>query len=253
MSNPGSGTVGSLPPGVSISERLAMLQEAIGISFADVTLLREALTHRSYVYEAAHGAVSNERLEFLGDSILAFVAADYLFRTYPTLTEGELTDVRAAVVKTTTLAMFARRIHLGDYLLLGRGEQASGGSERAPLLAAAFEALLGAIYLDGGLEVVTRFVVPMIQEQARVVVSGRRFKDDKSLLQEIAQARLGVTPTYRVVAEEGPSHNRQFTVQVVLAGEVAGEGHGRSKQQAEREAARTALIARHWHEAGQGG
>jgi ribonuclease-3 len=228
-------------------ERLEKLQETIGYRFQDVTLLREAVTHRSYMYEAmVPGVVSNERLEFLGDSILAFVTADYLFRTYPALSEGELTDVRAAVVKTPTLAMFARRMELGSYLLLGRGEQASGGSQRDPLLAAAFEAVIGALYLDGGLEAVRRLLIPVIQEQAHQVVTARRFKDDKSLLQEIAQARLGVTPTYRTVAEEGPSHNRQFTVQVLLGGEVAGEGQGRSKQMAEQRAAHDALVARNW-------
>jgi ribonuclease-3 len=231
----------------SIGERLERLQEAIGYPFQTVALLREAITHRSYVYEGmARGAVPNERLEFLGDSILAFITADYLFRTYPELAEGELTDVRAAVVKTPTLAGFARQVNLGSYLLLGRGEQASGGSQRDPLLAAAFEALIGALYLDGGLVAVHRFALPMIREAAQQVVTKRRFKDDKSLLQEIAQAHLSVTPTYRVVAEEGPSHNRRFTVQVLFGGEVAGEGQGRNKHAAEQEAAHHALQARNW-------
>lgn len=233
--------------GGDMAERLEKLQEALGSRFQNVALLREAITHRSYVYEAAAShVVSNERLEFLGDSILTFVTADYLFRTYPTLTEGELTDVRAAVVKTPTLATFAHRLHLGDHLLLGRGEQTSGGNQRSPLLAAAFEAVLGALYLDGGIAAVQQLVIPLIREQAHQVVSERRFKDDKSLLQEIAQARLSVTPTYRVVSEEGPSHNRQFWVQVLFGEEVAGTGQGRSKQSAEQAAARAALLTRGW-------
>jgi ribonuclease-3 len=225
------------------------LERSVGWRFQQRSLLAEALTHRSYVYETPKaGLAPNERLEFLGDAILAFLSAEYLFRTYPGLSEGELTDARAALVKTPTLAAFARGLRLGDYLRLGRGEQRSGGRKRDPLLAAAFEALLGALYLDGGLDVARRFVLPLLEQEARRVIAAGRLKDDKSLLQELAQAHLGVTPSYRIVAEEGPAHHRQYTVEVLLGSQVAGQGRGRNKQHAEQEAARLALEASGWLE-----
>ncbi len=207
----------------------------------------EALTHRSYAFETSHQEIApNERLEFLGDAILAFLSAEHLFRVYPTLSEGELTDTRAALVKTPTLAGFARDLHLGEYLRLGRGEERSGGRSRDPLLAAAFEALLGALYLDGGLDAVRPLLLPLLEQEGQRVISAGRLKDDKSLLQELAQAHLSVTPSYRVVAEEGPAHNRQYTVEVMLGSEVAGRGQGRNKQIAEQAAARLALEASDW-------
>lgn len=223
------------------------LEKLIGWRFQQRQLLLEALTHRSYAYEKpSPGLNHNERLEFLGDAILAFVSADYLFQTYPALSEGELTTTRAALVKTPTLAGFARRLHLGEYLRMGKGEARSGGRDRDALLAAVFEALLGAIYLDGGLERARRFVEPFLEEKARPIVFGGRFKDNKTLLQELAQAHLGVTPTYRVIAEEGPAHSRSYTVEVVLGENTAGRGQGRNKQGAEQEAALQALEASGW-------
>lgn len=223
------------------------LEKRIGRRFQEQHLLLEALTHRSYVYETPNQEIApNERLEFLGDAILAFLSAESLFRTYPTLSEGELTDTRAALVKTPTLASFARDLHLGEYLRLGRGEERSGGRRRDPLLAAAFEALLGALYLDRGLDAVRLFLLPLLEQEGQRVISIGRLKDDKSLLQEMAQAHLSVTPNYRVVAEEGPAHNRQYTVEVVLGSEVVGRGQGRNKQRAEQEAARLALEASGW-------
>ena len=223
------------------------LEKQIGWRFQQRQLLLEALTHRSYVYEKpSPGLKHNERLEFLGDAILAFVSADYLFQAYPALSEGELTTTRAALVKTPTLAGFARRLHLGEYLRMGKGEERTGGRARDALLAAAFEALLGAIYLDSGLDMARRFVLPFLEEGARPIVSEGRFKDNKTLLQELAQAHLGVTPTYRVVAEEGPAHSRSYTVEVVLGENTAGRGQGRNKQSAEQEAALQALEASGW-------
>ncbi len=222
-------------------------EQRLGVPFEDRSLLIEALTHRSFIYETPVADERyNERLEFLGDAILAFVSADLLFRSYPALSEGELTDVRAALVKTPTLAGFARSLELGTLLRLGKGEERTGGREREPLLAAAFEALLGAIYLDRGLEEARRFLLPMLQAEAERVVAQRQFKDDKSLFQELAQAELGVTPTYRVVKEEGPSHHRLYSVEVLLGEQVAGRGQGRNKQSAEQEAARLALEASGW-------
>jgi ribonuclease-3 len=223
------------------------LEKRIGWRFHQHQLLLEALTHRSYVYEKpAPGLKHNERLEFLGDAILAFLSADYLFQAYPALSEGELTTTRAALVKTTTLADFARRLQLGEYLRMGRGEERTGGRSRDALLAAAFEALLGAIYLDNGLDMARQFVLPFLEEEARPIVSGGRFKDNKTLLQELAQAHLGITPTYRVIAEEGPAHSRSYTVEVVLGENPAGRGQGRNKQGAEQEAALQALEASGW-------
>jgi ribonuclease III len=221
------------------------LEEALAIHFQDPTLLELALTHRSYIYEApGEGRSSNERLEFLGDSILAFASTDFLYRAFPDLSEGELTDVRAFLVKTETLAHFAREIELGSFLLMGRGEKHSGGGKR--VLASAFEALLGAIYLDQGIEAVQRFLLHRIEPLAHTVISQRLFKDNKSLFQERAQANNGVTPYYRLVGQEGPSHNREFTVEVMLGEEIAGQGRGRNKQTAEQEAAYAALASRGW-------
>lgn len=221
------------------------LEEILGLHFQDPGLLRLALTHRSYIYEAAgEGQSSNERLEFLGDSILALVSADFLYRTFPNLTEGELTDVRAVLVRTETLAKFARDINLGKYLLMGKGEQHTGGGQRVQ--ASAFEAVLGAIYLDQGLTVAQQFLTPRLEPIALNIVSKRLFKDNKSLFQELAQAHEGITPSYRLVSQEGPSHNREFTVEVVLGDKVAGKGQGRNKQMAEQEAAHSALLNRGW-------
>lgn len=222
-----------------------LLEEALGIHFKNPALLHLALTHRSYIYETpGEGQQSNERLEFLGDSILAFVSTDFLYRTFPNLSEGELTDVRAILVRTETLANFAREIQLGNYLRMGKGEQSSGGGKR--VLASAFEALLGAIYLDQDIEAVQRFLLQRLEPMARNIVKKRLFKDNKSLFQELAQAHDGITPWYRLVSQEGPSHNREFTVEVLLGDEVAGRGHGRNKQTAEQEAAHVALANRGW-------
>jgi ribonuclease III len=221
------------------------LETILGVHFQDQKLLELALTHRSYIYETpGEGQTSNERLEFLGDSILALISADFLYRTFPTLTEGELTDVRAILVRTETLANFAREIDLAHFLLMGKGEQHSGGGQR--VLASAFEAVLGAIYLDQGLVASQNFLLPRLAPLANTIISKRLFKDNKSLFQEVAQAKEGITPSYRLVGQEGPSHNREFTVEVLLGDQVAGKGQGRNKQSAEQEAARMALVARGW-------
>jgi ribonuclease-3 len=221
------------------------LEEILGVNFQDRRLLKLALTHRSYIYETPGvGLSSNERLEFLGDSVLALISADFLYRTFPELTEGELTDVRAVLVRTETLASFAQEINLNKYLLMGKGEQNSGGGKR--VLASAFEAILGAIYLDQNLEAVQQFLLPRLEPLAHTIVVKRLFKDNKSLFQELAQAHDGITPSYRLVSQEGPSHNREFTVQVLLGEKVAGQGQGRNKQTAEQEAARDALMGRGW-------
>ncbi|HEY5003284.1 MAG TPA: ribonuclease III, partial [Ktedonobacteraceae bacterium] len=221
------------------------LETVLGIHFQNPQLLTLALTHRSYIYETAgEGQTSNERLEFLGDSILALVSAEFLYRTFPDLAEGELTDARAILVRTETLATFAREINLWNFLLMGKGEQNSGGGQR--VLASAFEAILGAIYLDQGLMAVQDFLLPRLTPLAQTIISKRLFKDNKSLFQELAQAHDGITPSYRLLSQEGPSHNREFTVEVMLGDQIAGKGQGRNKQTAEQEAARVALESRGW-------
>lgn len=221
------------------------LEKVLEVHFRDPKLLQLALTHRSYIYETSGaGQASNERLEFLGDSILALISADFLYRTFPALTEGELTDVRAVLVRTETLASFARDLQLGNFLLMGKGEQHTGGSQR--VLAAVFEAILGALYLDQGLAEVQQFLLPRLEPIANTIVKKRLFKDNKSLFQELAQAHEGITPSYRLVGQEGPSHNREFTVEVLLGDQVAGQGQGRNKQTAEQEAAQVALQSRGW-------
>lgn len=222
-----------------------LLEQTIGLHFQNPELLRLALTHRSYIYETAgEGQTSNERLEFLGDSILALISADFLYRTFPQLTEGELTDVRAVLVRTETLATFARDIELSNFLMMGKGEHHTGGGQRVQ--ASAFEALLGAIFLDQGLTAAQQFLTPRLEPIAHNIVTKKLFKDNKSLFQELAQAHDGITPSYRLISQEGPSHNREFTVEVMLGEQIAGRGQGRNKQSAEQEAASAALQNRGW-------
>jgi ribonuclease-3 len=226
---------------------MRVLEPVLGHTFAQPAWLVQALTHRSYVHEfPGRGVVSNERLEFLGDAVLALVSADLLFRLAPDASEGELTAVRAAIVRASTLAAFARELGLGPHLRLGRGEDVTGGRTRDLLLASAFEAVVGAVYLDGGLVAARAFVDPLLRDAAQRVLASRRFKDDKSLLQERAQAQLGVTPVYRVVSAEGPSHEPRFVVEVVLGGRVVAQGEGRSKREAEQAAAHEALRDPGW-------
>jgi ribonuclease III len=213
--------------------------------FARPDLLVQALTHRSYVHEAAMpGVASNERLEFLGDAVLGLVAADLLYALAPAASEGELTAVRAALIRTSTLAAFARRLELGAHLRLGRGHEASNLRDR--VWASAFEAVLGALYLDGGLPAVRQFAEPLLISEAELVRASGEFKDDKSLLQDLAQTRLGMTPTYRVTTTEGPAHEPEFGVEVLLDERVLASGRGRSKRQAEQAAAKRALEDPGW-------
>ena len=232
---------------------LAPLEAILGYTFSQRPLLVDALTHRSYLNEAGrHGAVSNERLEFLGDAVLALVSAEMVYRERPTEPEGRLTQLRVALVRTTTLANFARALHLGAYLRLGRSEASLGGRDRESVIAAAFEAVLGAIYLDGGLAAGERFLDPLLHQALAQATAQQSIKDAKSRLQELAQGRLGVTPRYRLVGAEGPSHDRRFLVEVLVGMHVAARGEGRSKQQAEQQAASRALEDPGWLEAESG-
>jgi ribonuclease III len=229
------------------TDPLRPLETAIGMVFSKRSLLVDALTHRSYVYEhAAPGVVSNERLEFLGDAVLSIIASDLLYRAFPKASEGELTNLRASLVRASALATMAQDLALGPYLRLGRGEEVTGGRTRELLLARAMEALIGAIYLDAGLAATRSFLEPRLASELARVRSKRQLKDDKSLLQEVAQAQLGITPTYRLVEQSGPSHERTFVIEVLLGERIAGRGEGTSKRQAEQAAARTALSDDGW-------
>ncbi len=215
--------------------------------FKDQELLNRALTHTSYANEhVAEGGVpmeDNERLEFLGDAVLDFVAAKWLFHRFPDLNEGRLTSLRAALVRASTLAQFAESIHLSDHLLLGKGETDSGGRHRSNILSDTFEALMGALYLDQGVDAVCVYFEQMLERVVSVVLNENLDRDPKSQLQEWSQAHLAVTPRYKTVNAEGPDHAKTFTVEVWLGDRVAALGTGSSKQAAEQAAARTALSS----------
>ncbi len=219
----------------------AELQDTLGIAFKDPSLLQQALVHRSYLHENPDFALpSNERLEFLGDSMLGFVIAEKLYKDSPDLSEGGMTKLRAALVRKETLARLASSLRLGDYLYLGRGEEASGGRAKQSILAGTFEAVIGAVLIDQGFAACRDFVLRLFAgEMGRAIE--QRLTDYKSQLQEIAQARHREVPLYRTIKAVGPDHAREFTVEVIVGGSVIGRGHGKSKRGAEKEAARAAL------------
>ena len=221
-------------------ETLKDLMARLGYEFRDAGLLKKALTHSSYANEGRQGLQSNERLEFLGDSVLGLVAANYLFRR-ETGPEGELTKLRAAIVCEKALCSYARELRLGECLLLGKGERSTGGAERPSILADAFEAVTAARYLDGGFEPVERFLTRFLEKE----VSNQRrlhFKDYKTTLQEIVQQNPEERLEYVLTGESGPDHNKVFMVEVHLNSNVIGSGRGRSKKEAEQLAAREALT-----------
>ena len=224
---------------ITVKETTQIMMERIGYAFKQPTLLENALTHSSYANEGKRGLKSNERLEFLGDSVLGFITAGYLFR-HGTGEEGELTRLRASLVCEKALSAYARKIGLGECLLLGRGELRGGGADRPSILADAFEAVIAALYLDGGLQAAEKFILPFIKEE---LTNQRRpqFKDYKTALQEIVQQNPEERLEYVLTGESGPDHNKQFTVEVHLNSNVIGNGRGRSKKEAEQQAAREAL------------
>ena len=211
------------------------------INFRDSSLLIRALTHRSYVNEHPEALEDNERLEFLGDATLDFVTGAWLYNRFPEMNEGSLTRLRSALVRTEQLAEFARRIRLGEAMLLGHGEDTSGGRDRPALLCDAFEALVGALYLDQGYEAVVEFLSPFMQEAAEVILDEATLVDARSQLQMWSQAELGETPRYRTVDSWGPDHARNFIVEVTVGENAYGRGQGKSKQEAAQRAAEDAL------------
>jgi ribonuclease-3 len=221
---------------------LGQLQKMLGVQFDDETLLRQALVHRSFLNENPQFELpSNERLEYLGDALLDFVVGEHLYDRYPEMDEGELTSLRAALIKASALAQFARSMDLGQYVYLSHGEDERGGRDRVGLLSDVFEALVAAIYLDRGLEKAREIILTLVEPAATRIMQGGLARDHKSRLQEWSQRELGVTPVYRTVSERGPDHAKEFTVEVLLGGEVHGRGVGRSKQAAAQSAAKEAL------------
>ena len=219
---------------------LSELEKKLDYQFHDRQYLAMALTHSSYANESKGRAVCNERLEFLGDSVLGVVVADYLYKNHPEMPEGDLTKTRAALVCEKALCKYSTQLGVGEFLLLSNGEKHSGGRTRPSILADAFEAIIAAIYLDSGMEEARKFIltyiIPAIQSQKQ-----RSFKDYKTVLQEIIQQNPGEQLSYVLVGESGPDHKKHFTVEVRLNNNVVGKGGGRSKKEAEQQAAREAL------------
>ncbi len=222
-------------------------EKRVGYTFRNATLLETAFTHRSYLNEnRAPGREHNERLEFLGDAVLELVVTEFLFAKYPDKPEGDLTAYRAALVNTVSISDAATKLDMNEYLLLSRGESRDTGRARAIILANAFEALIGALYLDQGYLNAKDFIGKQLFHKTDEVVEKRLWQDAKSKLQEIAQEKAGVTPTYELAGQTGPDHDKHFTIAVLIASERAALGEGRSKQEAEQDAAQKALAAKGW-------
>ncbi|MFC2020955.1 ribonuclease III [Chloroflexota bacterium] len=221
---------------------LATLQQTLGVSFKDISLLEQALVHSSYLNENPDlSLTSNERLEFLGDAVLGLIVAEKLYRDYPGFSEGEMTRLRAALVRRETLARIAGAIRLGDYLYMGKGEEAGGGRHKPANLAAALEAVIAAVFLDSGSAIAGDFILRLFDAELEKAVRQGTEVDYKSELQELTQSREQKTPAYRVIEATGPAHGKTFTVEVRLGEAVLGRGTGKSKKAAESEAARAAL------------
>lgn len=218
---------------------LSQLEEKIKYKFKNKSLLRQALTHSSYANENRGVPSFNERLEFLGDAVVSITSAEFLFGKFPDMPEGELSKLRSSLVCTASLSDFAKEISLGEFLYLGKGEENTGGRERLSILENAFEALTAAIYLDGGLECAREFVLRFLSES--LSTHHISFKDYKTLLQEVVQQNQGETLNYVITGESGPDHDKRFEAEVHLNSNVIGRGTGKSKKQAEQEAAKEAL------------
>lgn len=223
-------------------ESPAELAERLHLRFKDTLLLSRALTHRSFLNEHTEALEDNERLEYLGDAVLDFIVGVWLYHHYPEMAEGELTRMRSALVHTEQLAVFARKIRLGDAMRLGRGEVQAGGRSRSALLCDTFEAVVGALYLDSGIDEVNSFVHPLLQEAADDILLNHKNEDPKSLLQEWAQSQGYQAPLYITRSAYGPDHSKIFDLEVQIAGTPYGTGTGPSKSTAAKAAARMALM-----------
>ena len=223
------------------------LEEKIGVKFKDTKILEQALTHRSYLNENRElKRGHNERLEFLGDAVLELSTTDYLYKKYPNKTEGDLTALRSALVNTNSIADAAITIGLNDYLFLSKGEEKDTGRARQYILANTFESVIGAIYLDSGYGVADSFIKEFLFPKLEQVITKGLWIDAKSKLQEIVQEKFSITPAYSTIKESGPDHDKTFTVRVEYGKDGVFEGNGKSKQEAEQEAARGALMKEKW-------
>ena len=230
-------------------QQLQSFCQALGVQMHDLELLDMALTHTSYAHEAKQQPKPqhNERIEFLGDSVLSIIVSTYMYNNFPELAEGQLTKLRAHLVCEYSLFEYAKKIHLGDYLQLGRGEDFTGGRERPSILADAFESVLGAIYLDQGMEVARTYLLGLMQPEIDYICRHGIFNDYKTRLQEYLQRDGEVEITYRLLGSSGPEHNKVFTSEVIFEGKVIGAGQGHSKKDSEQHAAQDALRKLHVH------
>lgn len=218
------------------------LLDKLSLKFINADLLMESFTHRSYLNEGGKNRASNERLEFLGDAILSFLVSHHLFTLYPDLPEGKLTNFRSTIVKTETLSMLAGELAFGKYLLLSKGEEKGGGRTNSSLLADTFEAFLGAVFLDQGLDAAKQFLSQVLYPRIADILKTQLHSDYKSALQEIVQVDSNMPPVYKVVKTDGPDHAKTFWVVVVIDGKEYETGEGKSKQEAEQQAARLTLV-----------
>lgn len=223
-------------------KKLEVFFERIGFTFNDKRLLLRAFTHRSYLNEHPEAVEDNERLEFLGDAVLDFLVGDWVYHHFPEMKEGDLTRLRSALVRTEQLAQFSEQLGLDEMMLLGRGEEEAGGRKRPALLCATFEAMVGAMVIDGDIHSVKKFVDPLLFQTAGPILNERKDQDPKSLLQEWAQSQGYGTPIYRTVAAYGPEHEKYFVIEVFINNTMFGVGEGRSKQLAAKNAAVNALL-----------
>lgn len=231
----------------NIQNDLNALQKLLNVTFRDQTILLTAITHRSYLNEHREATWDhNERLEFLGDAVLELVITDYLFLKYPEKPEGELTAIRAALVNTGSLSIAAEQLEVNQFLLMSKGEAKDVGRARQYILANVFEACIGAIYIDGGYDMAKMFIASRLFGRTDEIVRKRLWQDAKSRFQELSQEHVSVTPTYETVGQSGPDHDRIFTVGVFLRSGKIAEGSGRSKQEAEQQAAERAIEAKGW-------
>lgn len=230
-----------------ILESIGALSKLLGVEFNDKLHILTAMTHRSYLNEHRDADWEhNERLEFLGDAVLELVVTDYLFKKFPEKPEGELTSVRAALVNTVSLSDASDKLGINDHLLMSKGEAKDTGRARQYILANAFEAIIGALYLDQGYDVAHEFIAAQLFAKTDEIVDKRLWQDPKSRFQELAQEHHSVTPTYETLSQEGPDHDRVFTIGVFIGKEKVAEGTGRSKQEGEQDAAEKGIAARGW-------
>lgn len=222
-------------------------EKKMNVYFKDKALLKQAFVHRSYINEnPSTGLAHNERLEFLGDAVLELVVTDYLYRKYPTYTEGELTSVRSALVNAIIISEIALNIGMNDFLLLSKGEAKDKGKARQYILANTYEAFVGAVFLDAGYASAEDFIKKSLLPKTDEIVKNKLWRDAKSLVQEKAQEFHNLTPSYKVLSESGPDHDKHFTVGILFGGELMAQGKGKSKQEAEQSAALNILQIKNW-------